>query len=73
MAESGENIWVAAGTYKPGGSRSDTFVLVSDVALYGGFQGTETSLDQRDPRIHETILSGGAKRTYWNITKIPAT
>jgi PKD repeat protein len=54
---SGE-IWVAAGSYKPGATRADTFQLKNNVALYGGFGGTETSLDQRDPGVHHTILNG---------------
>lgn len=54
---SGE-IWVAAGSYKPGATRADTFQLKNNVALYGGFGGTETSLDQRDPGVHQTILNG---------------
>jgi len=57
-------VWVAAGTYKPspalnqGGSRADSFQLARNVALYGGFDGTETELTQRDPNSNETTLSG---------------
>ena len=55
-----EEIWVAAGTYKPtaGTDRNISFNLHNGVALYGGFAGGETSLDQRDPVAHPTILSG---------------
>jgi hypothetical protein len=55
-----EEIWVAAGTYKPttGGDRSISFNLHNGVALYGGFAGGETSLAQRNPTTHPTILSG---------------
>src|SRR4051812_18792909 len=48
-------LWVAAGGYTPtrptvtGESGSVTFRLLSGVALYGGFVGTETQLSQRDP------------------------
>jgi len=59
-------IWVAAGVYKPtwqldpGAARSVTFRLPSGVRVYGGFRGTEASLDQRDPNplSNGTVLSG---------------
>jgi cysteine-rich repeat protein/predicted outer membrane repeat protein len=58
-------VWVAAGTYWPDrgpdvtpGDRGATFVLGSDVALYGGFAGNETARDQRDWSAHASILSG---------------
>lgn len=60
----GVDIYVAEGTYRPSqaieesDARSVTFVLIDGVALYGGFAGGETSLDERDPVAHETILSG---------------
>ena len=53
-----EEIWVAAGTYVPGFARADTFQLVTGVALYGGFAGTEDSWDLRNWVTHQTILSG---------------
>ncbi|MEQ8768800.1 MAG: hypothetical protein RL885_33145 [Planctomycetota bacterium] len=56
-----QEIWVAAGTYRPagpGGSRQASFSLVSGVGLYGGFAGGESSRSQRDPQTNVTILSG---------------
>jgi len=55
---SGE-IWVAAGTYHPGlpGDRTATYQLKNNVTIYGGFDGTETSLAQRDVAANATILS----------------
>jgi len=60
----GQEIWVATGTYKPDrgtGDRAATFGLKSGVALYGGFIGTESRRVLRDPRRHETILTGDLK------------
>ena len=53
-------IWVAKGTYKPttNNSRDSSFVMKNNLAIYGGFAGTETALSQRNIRINPTILSG---------------
>jgi predicted outer membrane repeat protein len=53
-------IWVAAGIYKPGAGadRNATFQLKDGVALYGGFNGTETAREQRNPIARLSILSG---------------
>ncbi|MCH8153344.1 MAG: hypothetical protein IH830_13340 [Planctomycetes bacterium] len=62
-----DQIWVAAGTYfvdqdcaNPDGTgdRVSTFRLVERVWLLGGFNGTETLPQQRDPLTNITILSG---------------
>ncbi|MBK8562434.1 MAG: hypothetical protein IPN76_03570 [Saprospiraceae bacterium] len=62
IAEAGDQIWVAEGTYKPattGGPQTATFLIDEDLRLYGGFVGTETSLSHRgDPADHPAILSG---------------
>src|SRR5262245_45142459 len=44
-------IWVAEGTYRPtlSGDRTARFEMLPGVSFYGGFEGTETSLAQRDP------------------------
>lgn len=49
-AQAGDQIWVAAGTYKPttGTDQSISFQLRNGVAVYGGFAGTETNLSQRN-------------------------
>ena len=53
-------IWIAQGTYTPGATdRNSSFIInKTNVKLYGGFNGTETALNQRDFRANETILSG---------------
>lgn len=51
-------IWIAEGTYTPGVHRGVPFDLVGGVALYGGFNGTEATLGERDIDVHETVLSG---------------
>ncbi|MEZ0370036.1 MAG: FKBP-type peptidyl-prolyl cis-trans isomerase, partial [Candidatus Sericytochromatia bacterium] len=60
LAQEGDQIWVAAGTYKPttNGDRTLSFQLRKNVALYGGFAGTETTLEERVVGSNQTILSG---------------
>lgn len=53
----GAEVWIAEGTYTPPGI-NDYFILRLGEKLYGGFDGTETTRDQRDPEAHVTILSG---------------
>jgi hypothetical protein len=53
-------VWVAAGVYTPTDvlDIDASFVLPQEIALYGGFAGDESSREERDWQIHETILSG---------------
>ncbi len=59
-ATSGDQIWIADGMYVPtsGTSRTASFVMKSGVALYGGFDGGEVALEDRDPAVHIATLSG---------------
>ena len=64
----GDAVWVAVGTYKPTAypmgctgcatDRDFTFYVPDGVNFYGGFAGTETSLNQRLITINVTTLSG---------------
>lgn len=69
IAMSGDQIWVAAGVYKPSvpfdfnndgilEPREVTFSIPNGVALYGGFSGTEANLGERTWLVNLTILSG---------------
>lgn len=53
-------VWVAEGTYYPttGSDRSISIAMKAGAKIYGGFNGTETDLSQRDFVNHVTILSG---------------
>ncbi|AWV98729.1 choice-of-anchor Q domain-containing protein [Arcticibacterium luteifluviistationis] len=53
-------VWVAKGTYYPtsGSDQSISFELKNNLAIYGGFEGTETALSQRNITNYPTILSG---------------
>ena len=53
-AVSGDEIWVAKGTYV------ERITLKDAVKLYGGFAGTETVLEQRNWKINVTVLDGNA-------------
>jgi hypothetical protein len=53
-------IWVARGTYAPALPNSNqdiSFVLTSGVGIYGGFQGGEVSIEERDFVAHPVILT----------------
>ncbi|MDX1476759.1 MAG: hypothetical protein R3301_03600, partial [Saprospiraceae bacterium] len=57
---SGVQVWVAEGTYYPTVTtdREAAFYLENGIELYGGFDGTESDLSERDIAAHPTILSG---------------
>ncbi len=59
-AQSGDQVWIATGTYLPDAddNRDRSFVLKSGLRLYGGFAGNESALIQRDIAAHPVILSG---------------
>lgn len=49
----GDEVWVARGTYP------ERITLKINVAVYGGFEGTESSRDQRNLRLNPTVVDGG--------------
>ncbi|WP_397447494.1 T9SS type A sorting domain-containing protein [Polaribacter sp. R77954] len=53
-----EEIWVAEGTYTVASRANAYTVGIDNLKIYGGFDGTETNISERDIRNHETILSG---------------
>ena len=62
-ANPGDEIWVAAGVHYPVAQglldqRTATFLLRYRVAVYGGFNGTETDRNQRNWKTNITVLSG---------------
>ncbi len=71
-------IWVAKGTYYPGdAARDSSFEISSNLSVYGGFNGTETEIAQRDVAGNKTILSGDIGMTSdstdnsFHVVKIP--
>jgi hypothetical protein len=61
VARSGDQIWIASGTYRPAGpngNRATSFVIPAGVAIYGGFRGNEISYAQRAGLFEDTRLSG---------------
>jgi hypothetical protein len=59
-ANYGDEVWVAAGTYYASydNDRTRAFIVSKGVKVLGGFTGTETSADQRNPQNNKVILSG---------------
>ena len=52
-------IWVKSGVHTPGTTKTDHFLIdKSFISIYGGFNGTETQLTQRDIDSNLTVLSG---------------
>gem|GEM_PF-3071032 len=58
-ASLGDQIWVAAGVYKPSDTtRSVSFNLKGGLTIVGGFAGTETSISHRNWVTNPTYISG---------------
>jgi hypothetical protein len=61
-ANKNDEIWVAAGTY------AENIQIMKEVAVYGGFKGDETALNQRDWGANVTTLNGTSSDTVVTIT-----
>lgn len=60
-SESPSEVWIAKGTYKHGSAMT----MKNNVAIYGGFAGTETSKEERVSG-NNTILDGEGKYRVFN-------
>lgn len=58
-------IWVAQGEYQPNSGQS--FKLFNHVRIYGGFNATESELEERDWETNTTILKGNGNSVIRNI------
>lgn len=63
-SSSGDEIWVAAGSYQP--PISTSFTMKEGVAIYGGFTGTELQLTDRDWLTNTTTLQGNGNSVIYN-------
>jgi len=57
IAEPQDSLWIAEGAYFPSNSRGSSFSIDGE-KIFGGFNGTETNLDERNLALHITKLSG---------------
>jgi hypothetical protein len=59
-----KEIWIAAGTYKPGNTTADYFPLTANTSYAGGFAGWETSKNQRNTAANVVTISGDLGGVY---------
>lgn len=57
----GTQYWVAEGIYSPESNQMPIMILYGE-KIYGGFNGTESDLSQRDPKQFKTIFTGDINR-----------
>ncbi len=58
LAEPGDQIWIAAGRYRPDADAVPVLPLTEGLEVYGGFEGDELSLDARIEPLLPTVLDG---------------
>ena len=56
------NIWVKSGTYYGDTNGTSAFTMPSGTKIYGGFDGTESSVNDRNPENPPSIMSGKGER-----------
>jgi len=76
LSQRGCELWITRGTYFPGTQPSSTFSVLHGETLRGGFDGTETTPDDRKPGGGWTVLSGeigDPKSTEDNVFQVVTT
>ncbi|MFH2063676.1 MAG: Ig-like domain-containing protein [Pseudomonadota bacterium] len=63
-AEAGEDIWIRKGNYIP----ASEVAVSRAVSIYGGFNGDENFLHQRNPQNNPTVLDGNAAIRIFTIS-----
>jgi parallel beta-helix repeat protein len=58
-------IWIAQGVYNESVAIHECGFNEGHAWVYGGFSGTETALEDRDPAAHPTILDGSGKEPFY--------
>ena len=57
-ARDGDQVWIAAGRYRPSGPGRSVMRMVDGVEVYGGFQGDELEVGARQEPLLPTVLDG---------------
>lgn len=52
------DIWMKEGIYYGNAESEYAYTITSGASIFGGFAGNETSIPQRDPELHPTIIDG---------------
>ncbi len=69
VAGNGDEIWIKAGTYEPPivstHFKSSYFTVSKKLNLYGGFDGSETDRNARDPEANHTIVDARTSGGYF--------
>lgn len=60
------DIWMKEGTYYGDTTADYAYTLSSSANIVGGFEGTETASNQRNPEQHPTIIDGQGRRGILN-------